>query len=121
MAGLILATSVGYLARATQGGKDLLYLKYLETAPWNLKVETLGQTPQLRGVGRQLVELGVRLSVAMDFHGRIGLHSLPQAEGFYRWCGMTDLGKDNSCEGLKYFEMTEAQATAFLNLGRNKQ
>ena len=120
--GLVLTTSVGYQARASEGGKDLVYVKYLETAPWNLPVEALGQTPQFRGVGRQLVELVIRLSVAMEFRGRIGLHSLPQAEGFYRRCGMSDLGIDSSDDGdaaLRYFEMTEQQATAFLDAGRS--
>jgi hypothetical protein len=49
-----------------------------------------------------------------DFRGRIGLHSLPAAEEFYGTvCGMTDLGRDESYQGLRYFEMTAAQAAAF--------
>lgn len=117
--GLVLTTCVGYQAKASEGGKDLVYVKYLETAPWNLPVEALGQTPRFRSVGRQLIELTVRLSEAMEFRGRIGLHSLSQSEGFYRRCGMTDMGVDSSGEeSLRYFEMTEHQATAFLNAGR---
>jgi hypothetical protein len=116
--GLVLATCVGHQTRTAKGGKDLLYLKYLETAPWNLAVEEIGQKPVFSGVGWQLLELAVRLSEGLDFRGRIGLHALPQAEGFYKRCGMTDLGKDRRCENLRYFEMTEEQANAFLNPGR---
>ena len=50
---------------------------------------------------------------------RVGLHSLPQADGFYtNTCGMTDLGTDPEHEGLRYFEMTPEQARAFVRKGR---
>ena len=40
------------------------------------------------------------LSEELEFHGRIGLHSLPQADGFYaNTCGMTDLGADPAHQG----------------------
>ena len=52
---------------------------------------------------------------------RIGLHSLPQANGFYaNTCGMTDLGADLDHRGLRYFEMTPEQAQAFIAKGRSK-
>lgn len=40
--------------------------------------------PRLRGVGTALVTAAVALSEDEGFKGRIGLHSLPQAEDFYR-------------------------------------
>ncbi len=47
--------------------------------------------------------------------GRIGLHSLRQAESFYRdTCGMAGLGEDPNEYNLPYFEMTEAQANQFI-------
>ena len=61
------------------------------------------------------------LSEELEFHGRIGLHSLPQANGFYAdTCGMTDLGADPDYEGLRYFEMTPEDAQAFIAKGRSK-
>ena len=54
------------------------------------------------------------LSVAEGFKGRIGLHSLPRADDFYRRSGLCDLGRDPAVHDLRYFEMTEAQAQAFL-------
>jgi hypothetical protein len=98
----------------SQAGKPLVYLDYLEVAPWNRP--DLGQQPRLRGVGTALLSAAVALSVDEGFKGRIGLHSLPQADNFYRTrCGMTDLGPDPAYQNLKYFEMTAGQARAFLD------
>lgn len=113
--GLVLAGMVGHQTKLDEGGKDLIYLDYVETAPWNLRVDEVGQVQRFKGVGRQLLELGVRLSKSMDLKGRIGLHALPQAVGFYRRCGMTDLGIDPQHQQLRYFEMTQEQAADFLN------
>ncbi|MNL87813.1 hypothetical protein D3C87_2171780 [compost metagenome] len=50
------------------------------------------------------------------FGGRIGLHSLPAAEKFYRtqW-GMESLGPDPDYYGLTYFELTTERATEFMS------
>ena len=98
---------------AGQAGKPLVYIDYLEVAPWNRP--DLGQQLHFRGVGTALLSAVVALSKEEDFRGRIGLHSLPQAEPFYQdRCGMTDLGPDAAYQGLRYFEMTPDQAQAFL-------
>ncbi|CAO4171712.1 GNAT family N-acetyltransferase [Methylorubrum populi] len=97
-----------------EAGKPLVYLDYLEVAPWNRP--ELGLQPRLRGVGTALITATVALSEDEGFKGRIGLHSLPQADDFYRHrCGMTDLGLDPGYQNLRYFEMTVAQARAFLD------
>lgn len=97
----------------SQAGKPLVYLDYLEVAPWNRP--ELGMQPRLRGVGTALVSAAIALSEGEGFKGRIGLHALPQADEFYRrrW-GMIDLGPDPAYQNLRYFEMTTAQAHAFL-------
>lgn len=98
---------------AGQAGKPLVYVDYLEVAPWNRP--DLGQQLRFRGVGTALLSAVVALSEEEGFKGRIGLHSLPQADRFYRdRCGMTDLGPDAAYQGLRYFEMTPDQAQAFL-------
>ena len=75
--------------------------------------------PRYHGVGSILIKAAVALSEDSEFHGRIGLHSLPQANDFYaNTCGMTDLGIDPDYEGLRYFEMTPEQARAFVAKGR---
>jgi hypothetical protein len=113
--GMLLGVSVGHPTRTERRGREQIYVDYVEIAPWNWNVTKLGHTGTYKGIGRQLVEMAVRWSRAEEFGGRISLHSLPQAEEFYRvQCGMTDLGSDTGYQGLRYFEMTEEQAKAFL-------
>jgi hypothetical protein len=116
--GLVLTTCIGHVERTGGRGRDVLYVKYLETAPWNLVVKELGQQGRYGGVGSQLLRACIALSRALELRGRLGLHALPQAERFYRGdCGMTDFGIDEDVEGLRYFEMTEDQATTFVTNG----
>jgi hypothetical protein len=97
---------------SSQASKPLVYVEYLEVAPWNRP--ELGATPRLRGLGSALMTAAIALSEEEGFKGRIGLHSLPQADDFYRRCGMTDLGSDPAYQNLRYFEMTAEQARAFI-------
>ena len=100
-----------------QRGQHLVYVEFLENAPWN-RTELI-TPPRYRGVGSILIRAAVALSEESEFHGRIGLHSLPQANGFYaNTCSMTDLGTDPDRQGLRYFEMTPEQARAFVTKGR---
>lgn len=96
----------------SQAGKPLVYLDYVEVAPWNRP--EFGRPPRLRGVGSALITAAVALSEEEGFKGRIGLHSLPQADAFYAKIGMTDLGPDAAYQNLRYFEMTAERARAFL-------
>lgn len=96
---------------AGDAGKPLVYLEYLEVAPWNWP--EFG-TPTFKGIGSALITAALERSLDEGFKGRMGLHSLPQADDFYRRLGMTDLGPDANYQGLRYFEMTAEQARAFL-------
>ena len=97
----------------SQKGKHLVYVEFAESAPWNRK--ELFDPPRYRGVGSILIRAAIALSENLEFHGRIGLHSLPQANSFYaKTCGMADLGADPSYENLHYFEMTPERARAFV-------
>ena len=73
----------------------------------------MGQ-PRFGLVGKVFLAGAIQLSRDTGFRGRVGLHSLPQADPFYHSCGMTDLDIDPAVENLRYFEMTPAQAQAFL-------
>lgn len=100
----------------SQKGKHLVYVSFVENAPWNRK--ELFDPPRYRGVGTALIRAAIELSKQEEFKGRIGLHSLPQSNGFYaNVCGMEDLGVDQDYEGLRYFEMTPEQAEAFIAKG----
>lgn len=97
----------------SQRGKPLVYIDFLEAAPWNRS--DLGESVRFRGVGTVLVTAAVELSRHEGFKGRVGLHSLPQADDFYRKaCRMTDLGADPGKQNLRYFEMTPEQARYYL-------
>lgn len=95
-------------------GKELVYIEFLATAPWNRKA--IRNPRQHAGVGEIFVEAAIRLSLEYELEGRIGLVSLPGAEGFYRdVVTMTDLGPDPHHQNLTYFEATPEQAQAFLH------
>lgn len=117
--GVMLTKTAGHVTRLTEGrGKPLVYIDYLEAAPWNWRVEAVGQVPPFRGVGSLLFHEAVVQSVEEGFHGRLGLHALPQAEGFYeRVCGMSRVGADAAKQHLVYFEFSRDQAKQFLEEG----
>ena len=116
--GMMIVNTVNYRGRIEgQKGEHLVYVQYVENAPWNRP--ELFNPPRYRGVGSILIRAAVALSQELEFHGRIGLHSLPQANGFYgNTCGTTDLGADSDQQGLHYFEMTPEQTRAFIAKGR---
>ncbi|WP_143393968.1 GNAT family N-acetyltransferase [Fimbriiglobus ruber] len=93
-------------------GAAVVYVDYVEAAPWNLKASSVA--PRYLGVGTILLAEAVRLSIETGHEGRVGLHSLPQAEGFYRRCGMNRLGPDSAYYDLTYFEYTGQQAVSWL-------
>jgi len=113
--GVLLGSCVAHPTRLSPGGQDLVYIDFVDSAPWNWALPAIGQIPRFKGIGVQLVELAIRWSVDLGFRGRLGLHSLPQSEAFYRGpCGMTDLGADPKAHALHYFELDESQARVFL-------
>lgn len=98
----------------SQTGEPLAYVDYLAAAPWNLP--GLVVTPRFTRCGITLIDAAIRYSARLGFAGRIGLHALNGAEGFYRdKIRMRDLGIDVAYEDLRYFEMTESDTTAFLS------
>ena len=114
MQGLMLVTTAGHACRITsQIGKPLIYISFLAAAPWNLP--SIVSEPRFSLAGSVLLAAAINLSVEEEFAGRIGLHSLPQADKWYsKSCGMTDLGIDKEAHNLRYFEMTPQQASEFL-------
>lgn len=91
----------------------IIYIDYLESAPWNRRSWRNGKK-RLRPVGSILIGAAINLSLERGYKGRVGLHALPQAIGFYSKSGMENLGKDPEYENLCYFEMTPENASEFL-------
>jgi hypothetical protein len=118
--GIMKLQLIGDFCRARlpeQKGQSMVYLDYLESAPWNLKplMDALGQQTRYSGIGSRLVRQAVKMSVEEGFGGRLGLHSLPLTESFYRnVCGMTAVGRDPSKQNLLWCEFTKQQANNFL-------
>ena len=90
--------------------KGLVYVDYVEVAPWNRS----GWQPHrvFHSVGTVLLRTAIQVSLNRGFDGRIGLHSLPQADSFYRQQGMTNLGADADYQDLCYFEISVKEAHA---------
>ncbi len=83
--------------------EHVLYIEYLESAPWNLP-EYAGLETRYRGVGSSLLAAAVEISVEYGWEGRLALHSLGAAHGFYLKAGFENLGLDES-ENLDWFEL----------------
>jgi hypothetical protein len=114
MQGLMLVSVSGKSARLDPDkGKPLVYVEFIETAPWNAKEFT--SCPTYKGVGVRLMQAAARLSIGEKFAGRVGLHSLPQSRPFYTIaCEMTADGPDPSYNNLEYYELTAAKAAVLL-------
>jgi hypothetical protein len=112
MQGLMIVCLTGKNARLDPDkGKPLVYVDFIETAPWNAKEYT--STPLYKGVGVRLIQAAARLSIDEGFAGRVGLHTLPQSAGFYaNACEMAALGLDSN--NLEYLELTAAKAVVLL-------
>lgn len=97
----------------------LLYLDYVEIAPWNMRVPLDRIKPVAREalfsrVGRLLLGEAIRMSFGATAGGRVGLHSLQQSEDFYAHCGMTRIGPDPNYYDLVYFEYADGVAATQL-------
>ena len=102
---------------AEQVGKPIVYIEYLEVAPWNRR-GLVTELPRYQAVGSILLRAAIEFSRQEGFKGRVGLHSLPQSNGWYaNACGMADLGADAGYQNLRYFEMTPDMADAFIAKG----
>lgn len=116
--GLMKLDLTGRVARLpSQKGKPVVYVDYLETAPWNIKalMQALGSSQQYAVIGTRLIEAAVRKSIEEGFKGRVALHSLPGSERFYlEMCGMTEFIRDPAKQNLLWCEFTPEQAEKFL-------
>lgn len=115
--GAMLTKSARHFARlGPDVGKPIVYIDYLEVAPWNWTIKEIRQKGTMKGVGSVLFREAVIFSEDQGFHGRVGLHSLPQSVGFYGGpCQMTSLGPDTAKQELIYFELSRENAKVFLN------
>ena len=111
----LMLVNLGKLCQlSSQKNRPLVYIEFLTVAPWNRS--QLYTNPSYKYIGNVLIAVAISLSLEEEYMGRIGLHSLPQAAGFYEdKVGMKNLGPDKSHKDLNYYEMTPEQAKLFLN------
>jgi hypothetical protein len=115
--GMMILDTLPSARETSQAGKPLIYIDYLEIAPWNYKYLP-SDVRRYQLVGSILMRAAVEVSLQEGFKGRIGLHSLPQSNDWYaNKCGMIDLGVDAAKQNLRYFEMTPAIAQAYIAEG----
>ena len=112
--GMALVFDSGYFARLEPSvGRPLVYVDFLEAAPWNLR--RFVPDPRFRGAGQSLMAAAARLSECLGYDGRVGLHALEQSEDYYaRACQMSTLGPDREYNDLWYFEWTADAAGRFV-------
>lgn len=93
-------------------GQPLVFVHFLESAPWN--VRQINAVQRFRLVGGQLMRAAVEYSLEVGYSGRLALTSLPQSESFYEdACGMTAAGRDEEYNALAYYEFTADDAVQF--------
>jgi hypothetical protein len=95
---------------AEQVGKHLVYVDYIETAPWNWPIPELGLSRRFKGLGHILFRNVIRRSFDLGYKGRIGLVALPQAKAFYGATLAMAQIPATSPNDLDYFELSEAKA-----------
>ena len=117
--GAMLTKTASHAARLGEHkGKPIVYIDFLEIAPWNWRIPEIDRDGEYRGVGSVLFWRAVKQSEEEGFHGRVGLHALPQAEQFYeKGCGMMPIERDAKKQNLLYFELSAEQAARHLNKG----
>lgn len=110
--GLMLVDLTRFAKLDPQRGREVVYIELLAAAPWNRHLTV--PDPKYKGAGRILIATAISLSVDEGFEGRIGLHSLPQSESWYREeAGFSDVEFDH-LKKMRYFEMTAVQAAVFV-------
>jgi len=85
-------------------GKNLVYVNILTVAPWN-RADIIS-SPKYKGIGTTLITFAATFSINLGFEGRIGLHSVKQAEGFYKKLYFIDLGNDINENNFQYLELS---------------
>jgi hypothetical protein len=94
---------------------DLVYIEYVGVAPHN-QSPPIGNK-QIKGLGKLLVKLAVRVSTSLKLEGRIGLHAKPDVEDFYRRLGLVACEREDTGDGIwLYFEAGPEEARKLLGV-----
>ena len=91
--------------------QSIIYVEYLEAAPWNLW--DYSNTPRFGAVGTRLLAFAALNAKVSD--ESVGLHSLPKVIPFYLKHGFTDYGLDTEREDqLRYMELPKEEINTLI-------
>lgn len=99
---LMLLRTRGWHSRFPEDSSRIVYVEYLAAAP-DARIHSSPR--KYRYCGEAMLQFALHRSRNLGARGRIGLHSLPGAEEFYRRAGLHDFGPDLKEQGFRYFEM----------------
>jgi hypothetical protein len=111
--GLVILRPQGWRS-SFDSSRRVVYVSRLATAPWNRS--DLQSPVRFKLVGSTLLKFAQFRSEDLGYGGLVGVHSLPEAELFYRKLEMQDCGLDEEFENLRYFEWYSPRASWFDDL-----
>jgi hypothetical protein len=102
--GRIQATCVIYHPKESRlDGERIFYIDYVASAYWNR--DRPNYVKQFGSVSRILIAHASHFAInTLGYRPGFCLHSLPTAEGYYRYLGMIEYDSDAEKENLRYFE-----------------
>jgi Acetyltransferase (GNAT) domain len=103
----LMMLELDYHRSRIEPGKSIVYIDFLSTAPWNRR--SIQDPPIYKGVGSVFVQFAIMRSHELEYHGRVGLHALPDAVAFYTKLGMKNFGPDSEKQNLPYFELSREE------------
>ena len=84
-------------------GERIFYIDYVASAYWNR--DRPNYEKQFGSVSRILIAHASHFAInTLGYRPGFCLHSLPTAEGYYRYLGMIEYEVDAEKENLRYFE-----------------
>jgi Sigma-70 factor, region 1.1 len=98
----------GHVVRCgTANRKPVVYVSFLEVAPWNSRK---AKDRKFSGLGEMLIRVAQAQSVLSGTEGRVGLHSLLDAEEFYKKLGFKPMDCSNEYNEV-YYELDSKAAS----------
>lgn len=88
--------------KSDEDGLQCSYIPFLSVAPWNRRTDDFIKR-QFTNIGKILVAVASGFCLSKNEDPRILLHSLPEAEGFYKNIGMEKTGRSKN--GLLEFKL----------------
>lgn len=99
---------------------DIFYIDFIAVAPWNRFTPL--EEKRFNGIGKKILQAIIKyLTTNLGYQYGFSLHSLPQAQGFYKHIGMVhfeqfDKVEAPDCDPLHYFEINHVNSMKFVGV-----